>query len=309
MENDEIKIDTVDDFNRWAHQKTQHPAVSTFMHPECVKVDAMRHHYGLYLLVLMTDYAGDITYGDSKYEYHKGTMIFVSPGQMTDFRHLYPEYVPKGRVLLWNPDFIANSSLAANMEKYTFFSYKVREALELTEREQEIVNQLMDNVEELIKEEPACHSESSDSLIIANIELLLSYCQHFYERQFKSHSQENNSLLSKLELLINNYLASDEPRRMGTPNVNFCAERLNMSPCYFSDLIKVATGESALRYIHAKIVEYAKYHLANSDLTVNEVAYNLGFEYPQHFTRFFKKNTGMSPSEFRRMQNTHAFIS
>lgn len=297
MNDNNIRIDTVEDFNRWAQMPTLHPAVSSFTHPESVKVEAMRHHYGIYLVVLMTDYAGDIIYGGSNYEYDEGTMIFVSPGQVSDLRHLYPEYVPKGRVVLWNPDFIAGSSLAQKMEQYTLFSYKVREALRLTDRERTVINQLLDNVEELTHE---ARTPGTDALIIANIDLLLSYCLHFYERQFKTHSRENNVLLSKLESLINGYLSSSEPMTKGLPNVAFCADRLNMSPGYLSDLIKAATGKSALKYIHDKLVEFAKYRLANSEKTVNEVAYSLGFEYLQHFTRFFKKNTGFSPTEYRR---------
>lgn len=299
IEDNNLRINTVEDFNRWAHRETVHPSVSSFTHPENVQVEAMRHHYGVYLVVLMTDYAGDIIYGDGKYEYDEGTMIFISPGQVSDFRHLYPEYVPKGRVVLWNPDFITDTSLAQKMAKYTFFSYKIREALHLTERERVIVNQLMDNIEELTNEE---RCKETDSLIVANIELLLSYCQRFYGRQFKTHTRENNALISRLESFLNGYLSSSEPIKSGLPNVAFCADRLNMSPSYLSDLIKSATGKSALKYIHEKLVEFAKYRLANSEKTVNEVAYSLGFEYPQHFTRFFKKNTGLSPSDYRRMK-------
>ena len=299
MADNNLIINTVEDFNRWAHRDTVHPSVSSFTHPDGLKVEAMQHHYGIYLVVLMTDYAGDIIYGGSKYEYDEGTMIFVSPGQVSDLRHLYPEYVPKGRVVLWNPDFIVGTSLAQKMAQFTFFSYKVREALRLTERERIIVNQLMDNIEELTNE---VRSRQTDALIVANIELLLSYCLHFYERQFKTHSRENNAMISRLESFINSYLSSTEPMKSGLPNVAFCADRLNMSPNYFSDLIKSATGKSALKYIHEKLVEFAKYRLANSEKTVNEVAYSLGFEYPQHFTRFFKKHTGMSPTEYRRMK-------
>ena len=245
----------------------------------------------------MTDYAGDIIYGGSKYEYDAGSLIFHSPGQVSDFRHLSPGYVPKGRVLLWNPDFIIRSELSRKMERYTFFSYKVREALRLTERERIIVNQLLDNIEELISES---RTSETDALILANIDLLLSYCLRFYERQFRTHSRENNALLSKLETFLNGYLSSEKPQKEGLPNVAFCADRLNMSPNYFSDLVKAATGQPALKYIHDKLIEFAKYRLANSERTINEVAYSLGFEYPQHFTRFFRKQTGCSPSEYRK---------
>lgn len=293
-----IRLDKVEDFNRWAQMPTLHPAVSTYAHPEDIQVEAVKMSYGIYMVVLMKAYAGDIIYGGSKYEYDVGTLIFHSPGQIGDFRHLGPKYVPKGRVLLWNPDFIANTELSRKMGRYTFFSYKVHEALRLTDRERTIINQLLDNIEELTQEE---QSLEVDALIIANIDLLLSYCLHFYERQFRTHSYENNTLLAKFEALLNDYFSSSKPLEKGLPNVAFCADHLNMSPNYFSDLVRSATGQSALKHIHDKLTEFAKYRLANSEKTINEVAYSLGFEYPQHFTRFFKKNTGISPTDYRRM--------
>ena len=292
-----IQFNKVEDFNRWAHVPTLHPAVSSFTHLDGVSVEALNQQYNLYLVVLMIDYAGDIIYGGRKYEYDAGTMIFHSPGQVSDFRHLAPAYIPKGRVLLWSPDFIANTDLVKKMNRYTFFSYKIREALILTNRERVIINQLLDNIEELISEK---RSRESDTLIIANIDLLLSYCLHFYERQFNTFTIENTALLSRLESFINGYLSSDAPFDEGLLNVAFCAEKLNMSAGYFSDLVRNATGQTALKYIHEKLIEFAKYRLVNSEKTINEVAYSLGFEYPQHFTRFFRKQTGYSPSEYRK---------
>lgn len=296
MAEDSIRFDQVGDFNRWASVAPQHPLVSSFTHPDGLKCHPYRQTYNIFALVLMKGWAGEILYGGTKYDYDAGTLIFTSPGQVTDFRYMKEDYVPKGRVLLWHPDFIAGTSLSDKMRLFSYFGYNVREALKMTEREQAIVTQLLDNIEELV-EQP--RSENGDRLIVANIELILTYCLSFYERQFQTHSLENNALLSKLEALINGYLSSDRPKSEGLLNVNFCAEKLNLSPSYFSDLVRMATGQTALKYIHDKLLEFAKYRLAESEKNINEVAYSLGFEYPQHFTRFFKKNVGCSPSEYR----------
>lgn len=297
MIDDTLRINKVEDFNRWAGVDTKHPLVSAFTHPEDKLVQAYRHYHNVYEVVLMIDWAGDILYGNDKYNYTAGTLIFIAPGQFTDFRYMKREYVPRGRVLLWHPDLIAGTSLANKIKRFSYFSYNVNEALLLTEREQRIVRDLMDNIEELL-DEP--RSPNGDMLIVGNIELLLTYCQHFYERQFKTHICENNALLSKLEALVNGYLSSDRPLREGLLTVKFCAEQLNLSANYFSDLIRSFTGQSALKYLHGKLIEFAKYRLAGSDKTINEVAYSLGFEYPQHFTRLFRRYVGCSPAEYRK---------
>lgn len=297
MAEDSIRFNQVDIFNRWAGVETKHPLVSAFTHPDRKPVRPYRQYYGLFAIVLMIDWAGDILYGDSKYDYDKGTLIFAAPGQITDFRYMKEEYYPKGRIVLWHPDLMAGTSLIDKMKHFRFFSYNVREALILTQREQEIVSTLMDNIEEQL-DEP--RSENGDMLIVANIELLLTYCLSFYERQFKDHILENNALLSRLETLVNGYLSSNQPLSKGLLTVNYCANQLNLSSNYFGDLVRAATGQSALKYLHGKLIEFAKYRLADSDKTINEVAYSLGFEYPQHFTRFFRKYVGCSPSAYRK---------
>ncbi|MDO4160569.1 MAG: AraC family transcriptional regulator [Prevotellaceae bacterium] len=297
MAADNIRFDQVWDFNRWAGVEAQHPFVSSFTHPDGKKCRPYRQYYNIFALVLMKGWAGDILYGGTKYDYDAGTLIFASPGQVTDFRYMKEDYVPKGRVLLWHPDFIAGTSLATKMHLFSYFGYNVREALRPNERELTIISQLLDNIEEIV-EQP--RTENGDRLLLANIELMLTYCLHFYERQFNAHKLENNALLSKLEALVNGYLSSDRPKTEGLLSVNFCAEELNLSSNYFSDLVRIATGQPALKYIHEKLIEFAKYRLADSDKNINEVAYSLGFDYPQHFTRFFKKMVGCSPSEYRQ---------
>lgn len=197
-----------------------------------------------------------------------------------------------------NGDIFYGTPLARMMREFTFFSYDVSEGLNLNDREREIINQLLDNIEEELHDtESVCR----DRLIVANIALLLTYCRRFYERQFASRNKENNHLLAALEHLLDNYLSSNRPRKEGLPSVQFCADSLHLSPNYLSDLLRSETGLSALKYIHERIVDCAKMRLADPALSISEVAYSLGFEYPQHFTRLFRRETGCSPSEYRSL--------
>lgn len=296
MKDDYLKLERIEQYNEWAHVKTLHPLVSVFRYPQNSPVRAVRQYFGFYAVFLKIGVNGDIFYGTRRYEYNDGTLIFTGPGQVVDLRHRAPEYQPSGRVLLFHPELLHGTPLARMMREFTFFSYDVSEGLNLNDREREIINQLLDNIEEELHDtESVCR----DKLIVANIALLLAYCRRFYERQFASRNKENNHLLSALEHLLDNYLSSDRPRKEGLPSVQFCADSLHLSSNYLSDLLRNETGLSALKYIHERIVDCAKMRLADPALSISEVAYSLGFEYPQHFTRLFRRETGYSPSEYR----------
>ena len=300
-----IYFEQVSDYNDWAHVDTIHPLISTFHYPDNLTVNAHIAHFKLYAVFLKIGYNGDIYYGNKKYRYDDGSLIFTKPGQIADLRHRGDKYRPSGRVLIFHPDLLIGTPLADRMKDFTFFSYDVSEALILTPREREIVNQLYTNIEEELHDTGSVHR---DQLIVANLELLLSYCIRFYNRQFATRSQENHSVISKLERLIYEHFSSKKPAQMSYPNVQYYASKLHLSPNYLGDLVKAETGAPALKFIHEKMIEIAKMRLTDFSMSVNDIAYSMGFEYPQHFTRFFKKHVKCSPTEYRKLFMPNAIV-
>ncbi|MDO4160564.1 MAG: helix-turn-helix domain-containing protein [Prevotellaceae bacterium] len=298
MREQNINFERVEQYNEWAHVETLHPLVSTFHYPDYLTVNAHIAHFKFYAIFLKIGMNGDIYYGNRKYDYKDGSLIFTKPGQIADLRHRGITYNPSGRVLIFHPDFLLGTPLAEKMKNFTFFSYDANEALILTPREREIVNQLYANIEEELHDMESLHR---DQLIIANLELLLTYCVRFYDRQFATRSKENHSAISKLERLIYDYFSSKKPKYENYPNIQYYAEKLHLSPNYFGDLIKAEMGISALKFIHEKMIEIAKTRLVDNSLSINDIAYGMGFEYPQHFSRFFKKHVGCSPTDYRKL--------
>lgn len=300
MDDNTLSFGCIEDYNRWAHVDTPHPLVNAFYYPQNCPSRGCRMYipfYGVYLKIGVT---GNIYYGNNNYEYEDGTLLFNGPGQIVDNSHRGPYYQNSGRALIFHPDLIAGTSVAAKMRDYTFFTYDVSEALRLTDREREIVNQLMDNIAEELHTPSPYHR---DTLIVENIDLLLTYCLRFYDRQFTTRTVQSHSVLAAFENVINDYMTSDKPARQGMLNVQYCADELHLSANYLGDLIKSQTVISPLKHIHAKVVEIAKQMLCDPAVSVNEVAYRLGFEYPQHFTRMFKKYAGCSPAEYQKRYN------
>jgi len=207
-------------------------------------------------------------------------------------------YQPKGYALVFHPDLVHGTSLAKAMNDYNFFSYNSNEALHLSDRERQIVLDCFSKIEYELQQNIDKHSKK---LIASNIELFLNYCERFYDRQFITRDNVNKGILEKFEELLNGYFSSDKPQKIGLPSVAYFADELHLSANYFGDLIKRETGKSAKEYIHTKIVDIAKNKAHNTDKTVNEIAYELGFKYPQHFTRLFKNVTGLTPNEYRMM--------
>ena len=205
-------------------------------------------------------------------------------------------YQPKGYALVFHPDLLHGTSLLKNNADYTFFSYKVNEALHLSERERQIV---LDSFSKIEYELQLGVDKHSKKLIASNIELFLNYCDRFYDRQFITRENENHGILEKFETLLNTYFSSEKPTSIGFPSVAYCADELHLSANYFGDLIKKETGKSAQEYIQNKIITLAKNKILEDHLSVNEIAYELGFKYPQHFSRFFKQHVGATPNEYR----------
>lgn len=297
-----FKFDTVNEYNALNNHETLHPLVSVIdfskANPRSWGGEKnVRINYGLYCVFLKDVKCGDLKYGRNYYDYQEGTLVFVAPGQVMEIETDGQVYQPKGHALVFHPDLIRGTSLAQNMNGYNFFSYNANEALHLSERERHIVLDCFSKIEFELQQNIDKHSKK---LIASNIELFLNYCERFYDRQFITRDNVNKGILERFEELLNSYFSSEKPQLFGLPSVAYFADELHLSANYFGDLIKKETGKSAKEYIQNKIIDVAKTKTFDADKTVNEIAYELGFKYPQHFTRLFKNNTGLTPNEYRR---------
>ena len=296
-----IKFDTVSEYNDLNNHETLHPLVSVINFSQAKprtwgSEKSIRLNFGLYCIFLKDVKCGDLKYGRNYYDYQEGTLVFVAPGQTMVVETDGQVYQPKGYALVFHPDLIHGTSLARGINEYSFFSYKANEALHLSERERQIV---MDSFLKIGYELQQNIDKHSKKLIASNIELFLNYCDRFYDRQFITRDTVNHGILEKFEELLNSYFSSDRPQHLGLPSVAYFADELHLSANYFGDLIKKETGKSAKEYIQNKIIDIAKNKTFDANKTVNEIAYELGFKYPQHFTRLFKNLTGHTPNEYR----------
>ena len=291
------KLTNVSQFNSKRGQSTLHPLVSVLDQSKSKKIQANRCLSELYVIFLKDVNCGDMSYGRNNYDYQDETLIFISPGQV--FGIDLPEDVlvqPSGWALVFHPDFILGTSLSKQMKDYNFFSYHVNEALHVSERERQIILECFKKIKEELEHGIDKHSRM---LIISNIELFLNYCVRFYDRQFITRENVNKDILVRFETLLDDYFASDLPKKVGLPSVAYCAEELHLSANYFGDLIKKETGKSAQEYIQSKLIDIAKEKIFDISKSLSEIAYELGFQYPQHFTRLFKQKVGCTPNEYR----------
>jgi len=295
---DIIKIDSVDSYNKWRGAPTLHPLVTVIDMSTTQPFPAKTFNFGLYAIYLKELNCGELKYGRNYYDYQEGTLVFTAPGQVIGIQPTTPNYVSKGWALLFHPDLIKGTALGKHIQDYSFFSYESHEALHLSEKEKQIVLDCFSKIEYELQQSIDKHSKT---LIASNIELFLNYCTRFYDRQFITRDNLHKGILEKFEAILNSYFASDKPQNLGLPSVSYCADVLHLSPNYFGDLIKKETGISAQEYIQSKVINVAKELIFDIDKSISEVAYNLGFKYPQHFTRLFKQKVGMSPMEYRSM--------
>lgn len=296
-----INVDSVSDFNTANNHKTLHPLVTVLDYSKANprdwgEVDSIRFNYGLYSVILKDVVCGDMRYGRHHYDYQAGTLVFYAPGQFVSFDNPKVVYQPLGFGLLFHPDFLIGTHLGKAIHQYKFFNYQTNEALHLSDDERTMILDIFAKIEFELKQPIDKHSKK---LIASNIELFLDYCQRFYDRQFITRDNAHHGILERFEELLNNYFHSEKPQTIGLPSVNYFAEELNLSSNYFGDLIKKETGQTAKDYILFKTISIAKEKVFEDGKTVNEIAYELGFKYPQHFTRLFKQKVGMSPLEFR----------
>ena len=291
-----LNIATVTEYNDMLGIETLHPLVSVIDLSKAKPMHHMRHTFSFYTIYLKDELNCELIYGRQKYDYKKGSVVCLAPGQVIGIEDTGEVFQPKGWALCFDPDLIRGTSLAKRMGEYSYFSYNVNEALHLSKQEREI---FIDCLNKISMELNHSTDRLSKRLIVTNIELLLDYCLRFYERQFITREPVNSDLLSRFELLIDSYLHSPRLATEGIPNVKWCASELCLSPNYFGDLIKKETGKTPKDHIQTKIIELAKERLFLADKTVSQIAYELGFQYPQHFTRLFKSVTGMTPNQYR----------
>lgn len=293
-----VKLNSVDHYNKMRGVKTLHPLVAVIDLSKAQPMPAKTFNFGLYAVYLKELKCGELKYGRSHYDYQEGTLVFIGPGQVMGVQPKVTSFEPKGWALLFHPDLIKGTPLGNNIQRYSFFSYDVNEALHLSEKERQIVLDCFAKIEYELENAIDKHSRL---LIAANIELFLNYCTRFYDRQFITRENVHSGVLEKFENLLNEYFLSDKPQTNGLPSVAYCATELNLSANYFGDLIKKETGKSAQEYIHAKVIDIAKERIFNVDKSISQIAYELGFKYPQHFTRLFKQRVGHTPVEYRSM--------
>ncbi len=297
-----INIDTIENGHKLIGVSApKHPLVSLVnlkditMFPENIN---MKFMLNMFMISLKDGISCSLNYGRNSYDFSKGTMVFTKPNQVLSSEDETIDNNAKGWLLFFHPDLIRKSALGKNIHQYSFFDYEIHEALHLSEEEQETVTEIVKKIEKEYQQNIDKHSQK---LIISNIELLLDYCNRYYDRQFYVRTNLNQDKISEFELLLKNYFSSEKPHELGIPSVKYCGDQLNMSPNYLSDLLKKETGKSAKDHIHGFIVNSAKNQLLGSTDSVSEIAYNLGFDYPQHFSKLFKKKTGITPAKFRTL--------
>lgn len=296
------RFETINDYNVFNQHETLNPLVTVVDMSKASPRQASHMYYGFYTVFLKEVKCGDLRYGRATYDYQEGTLVFIGPGQVISVENSGETYQPKGYALAFHPDLIHGTSLGRHIQEYTFFSYQSNEALHLSERERKIVLDLFAKIEYELEHAIDKHSKR---LIVSSIEMLLNYCIRFYDRQFITRENVNKGFLEKFEQLLNDYYQTDKPQTLGLPSVAYCANELNLSANYFGDLIKRETGKSAQESIQNKVIDVAKERIFDQSKSVSEIAYELGFKYPQHFTRLFKQHVGQSPNEYRILNDVN----
>lgn len=292
------RFETVSEYNAFNNNETLHPLVSVVNLSKANPRSGSRMYFGFYTIFLKDVKCGDLVYGRNTYDYQEGTLVFIAPGQVAGVSGNNDIYQPKGYALIFSPDLIHGTALGQHIQDYTFFGYQSNEALHISERERKIVLDCFSKIGYELEHAIDIHSKN---LIVANIELFLNYCTRFYDRQFITRDKVHKGILEKLDNLLNTYFQSDKPQKVGLPSVAYCAAELNLSSGYFGDLIKKETGKLAQEYIQMKIIDAAKMKIFDRSKSVSEIAYELGFKYPQHFSRLFKQRVGCTPKEYRSL--------
>lgn len=285
--------------------KPEHPLISVVDYAVLVEAKAHIEIHAMiadyYSISMKRGLSEKMRYGQQDYDFDEGIMYFLAPGQLLQTNPVRnPDLKPSGWILLIHPDFLWNTSLAKQIRQFEFFDYSVNEALFLSEKEETTINGIIQNIRQ---EYHTNIDKFSQQIIISQIETLLNYSERFYQRQFITRQITNHNLLNRLEDLLDAYFANQELLSKGQPTVQYIAGQLNISPAYLRSMLKLLTGRNTQQHIHDKLIQKAKEKLSTTDLSVSEIAYELGFEHSQSFSKLFKTKTDMSPSEFRQAFN------
>ena len=284
--------------------KPKHPLISVFKFGQeqshSIK-ENFKYSLGLYQISIKGNCPYTISkYGRNSYDFQECSMVFTSPNQVLEVNKAYKIVDDDCWTLVFHPDLIRKSELGRQIDDFSFFNYASNEALHLSGEERKTITDIS---QKIIKEYSQNLDRHSQTLIISNLELLLNYCVRFYDRQFYTRTNLNKDAVSEFEELLKAYYKSDKQVESGIPSVQYCAAEMNISPRYLSDLLRRETGKNTQEHIHNFIIEKAKTSLLDSSKTSSEIAYDLGFEYPQYFSKLFKKGTSMSPIEYRQTFN------
>ena len=299
-----IRLESISQLNALFQQTApKHPLIAVIDFSKMEnheKVEEIKLTCGFYSVMFKNHCANKLKYGKEYYDFQEGTLMCIAPNQIITIENNANSENADivGWGLFFHPDLIRGTSLGNKIKEYTFFSYEVNEALHLSDKEKQTLWDCVDKLENELSENIDLHSQN---LITSNIELLLNYCARYYDRQFITRKKVNTNLLMKFETILNSYFNSNDQQYKKLPSVKYFAELLFLSPNYLSDLLKKETGKTAQEYLHYYLIEEAKNNLLNTNDPINEIAFNLGFEYPQYFSKLFKSKTGMTPLAFRKM--------
>lgn len=291
-----LKVRNVNDYGSYLGCAVRHPLVCVVDYAEVSPIRHSLNDYSVYALFLRDDADVDLDYGCGKYDYNKGTLLCVAPGQVGGKEDNGERVSITGWALLFHPDLLHGFPLERHMKDYSFFEYRVNEALHMTDEEHDILVSFMRQIQDELCKKP---DQLQNAILVGYIELMLNFCQRFYNRQFQTRKMENSDILVRFDGLLRDYFEDEQQLTLGLPTVQYCADKLCLSPNYFGDVIKKTTGDTASNHIRRFIVRLAKNRLAAGE-TVSQVSDRLGFEYSQHFSRMFKKQEGITPSEYCR---------
>lgn len=297
MDSNIIQLDSIDAYNKAMGLETLHPLVSVVDLKHSGKVlKNVKMNYGVYALFLKNGKNCILKYGRQYYDYQEGTIVSFAPGQLVEVEMTEEDTNPDVLGLLFHPDLIYGTSLGNKIRQYSFFDYAQNEALHLSQKEREIIVDCLHKIEYELNYPVDTHSRQ---LLCVQIEMVLDYCMRFYDRQFCTREKVNNDVIVRFDNLLNEYFGDGKPCDE-LPSVKYFADKVCLSPGYFGDLVKRETGKTAQEYIQRRLINHSKNLLADRRLSISEVAYSLGFQYPQHFTRLFKRETGMTPGDYRK---------
>lgn len=290
-------IDNIDTYNKWYGLETLHPLVTVVdQHLPLEWLNGATLRYGLYGIFLKQGAGCSVRYGREKYDYQEGTIVTHAPGDVFTVEWNKSLPMPPSRGLLFHPDLLYRTPLGKRIKDYSFFDYGERESLHLSQSERTVIMALMDQIETEMQHAIDKHSQM---LITDTIALLLDYCLRYYDRQFITRHKQCSEVFIAFQQQLIEFFENGQAERIGLPSVAYFADKACLSPNYFGDLISKETGTTAQRHIQDALIEHSKHLLLNTRHSISEIAYRLGFEYPQHFTRLFKSRTGMTPNEFR----------